>query len=102
MRRRGRVVGYANLHAPARQFDGRLARHDRRRAGVARPRRRDGALKRATIAWAATNGLEALETANDIDNAPMRAVNRRLGYQPLPDEIYFRGPVRARRRACTA
>ena len=53
------------------------------------------ALKRATIAWSAANGIEALETANDTDNAPMRAVNHRLGYQPLPDEIYFRGSVEA-------
>lgn len=37
--------------------------------------------------------LEAVETANDTDNAPMRAVNQRLGYRPLPDEVYFRGPV---------
>jgi RimJ/RimL family protein N-acetyltransferase len=51
------------------------------------------ALKRATIAWAVARGLEALETANDTDNAPMRAVNQRLGYRPLPDEIYFRGPI---------
>jgi RimJ/RimL family protein N-acetyltransferase len=50
-------------------------------------------LKRATIAWAAGNGLEALESANDVDNAPMRAVNQRLGYRPLPDEVYVRGPV---------
>ncbi len=26
-------------------------------------------------------------------NAPMRAVNARLGYGPMPDEIYYRGPV---------
>jgi len=51
------------------------------------------ALKRATIAWASANGIHALDTANDIDNAPMRAVNGRLGYSPLPDEIYYRGPV---------
>ena len=51
------------------------------------------ALKRATITWAKANGIEALETANDTDNLPMRAVNRSLGYRPLPDEIYFRGPV---------
>jgi GNAT superfamily N-acetyltransferase len=51
------------------------------------------ALKRATIGWACANGIETLETANDIDNAPMRAVNSRLGYSPLPDEIYYRGPV---------
>ena len=52
-----------------------------------------GALKRATIAWAIDHGLSALETGNDVDNAPMRAVNARLGYQPLPDELTMRGPL---------
>jgi RimJ/RimL family protein N-acetyltransferase len=64
--------------------------------GVARAWRGRGlarALKAATIAWAMDNGLEALEGSNDIENAPMRAVNRRLGYQPEPDEIQFRGPL---------
>jgi hypothetical protein len=48
-------------------------------------------LKRATIAWAIANGLEALETGNDDANGPMRAVNARLGYKPLPDEVTMRG-----------
>ena len=87
----GRVVGYANLHAscagnPTVAWHGMTAvARDWRGRGVA------SALKRATIAWAAANGIEALETANDTDNAPMRAVNERLGYRPLPDEIYYRG-----------
>ena len=50
-------------------------------------------LKRATIAWAIDHGLEALETGNDVENAPMRAVNARLGYAPLPDELTMRGPL---------
>ena len=69
-----------------------MARH----TGVARAWRGRGlarALKAGTIAWALDNGLEALEGSNDIDNAPMRAVNRRLGYEPEPDEIQFRGPL---------
>ena len=88
----GRVVGYANLMlvpgAPTMAWHGMTA--------VARAWRGRGlatALKRATIAWAAANGLEALEGANDVENAPMRAVNKRLGYQPQPDEIQFRGPL---------
>ena len=88
----GRVVGYANLMLvpgnPKVAWHGMTA--------VARAWRGRGvamALKRATIAWAVTHGLAALETANDTDNAPMRAVNQRLGYRPLPDEIYVRGPV---------
>jgi mycothiol synthase len=87
-----RVVGYANLMIVA--GNPRVAWHGM--TAVARGWRGRGvasALKRATIAWAAKNGLDALETANDTDNDPMRAINRRLGYRPLPDEIYVRGPV---------
>lgn len=88
----GRVVGYANLMLvpgnPKVAWHGMTAvARDWRGRGVAM------ALKRATIAWAVARGLEALETANDTDNAPMRAVNQRLGYRPQPDEIYVRGPV---------
>ena len=43
------------------------------------------------MAWAIANGLEALETGNDVDNAPMRAVNVRLGFRPLPDFLVMRG-----------
>jgi GNAT superfamily N-acetyltransferase len=87
-----RVVAYANLilvsGAPGVAWHGMT--------GVARAYRGRGiatAVKRATIAWAIENGLEQLEGANDVDNVPMRAVNRRLGYQPAPDEIQFRGPI---------
>jgi GNAT superfamily N-acetyltransferase len=88
----GRVAGYANLMlVPGRAT---VAWHGM--TAVARAWRGRGlarALKAATIAWALDNGLEALEGSNDVDNAPMRAVNRRLGYQPEPDEIQFRGPL---------
>jgi len=32
-------------------------------------------------------------TGNDEDNGPMRAVNARLGYEALPDEVFLRGPL---------
>ena len=50
-------------------------------------------LKLASIAWAMDAGLTALATGNDEDNAPMRAVNVRLGYRDLPDEVVMRGAV---------
>ena len=88
----GAVVGYANLMlVPGNP---KVAWHGM--TGVARAWRGRGVattLKRATIAWAIDNGLEALEGANDVVNAPMRAVNQRLGYQPQPDEVGFRGPL---------
>lgn len=90
--RDGGVVGYASLYlSPG---DPTTAWHDMtavlpaaRGRGVAR------ALKQATVRWAIAGGLAALETGNDPANAPMRAVNARLGYRPLPDRITFRGPL---------
>lgn len=88
----GRVVGYASLMVvPGAPM---VAWHHM--TGVARDWRGRGLaapLKAATIRWAKGAGLEALEGANDIANAPMRAVNRRLGYQPEPDEVVFRGSL---------
>jgi mycothiol synthase len=92
----GDVVGYASLTYAAGSTT--VAYHDMtavRRA--CRGRGIAGALKRATIAWAVEHGLEALDTGNDEQNAPMRAVNARLGYRPLPDWIGLQGPLAPRR-----
>ena len=85
-----RVVGYASLifvpgSTTVAWHDMTAVLRDWRGRGVAR------ALKQATIGWAIDHGLEALETGNDDDNAPMRAVNAHLGYRPLPDEVTMRG-----------
>ena len=40
------------------------------------------AAKVATIRWAAESGLRFLVTSNDDQNAPMLALNERLGYEP--------------------
>jgi RimJ/RimL family protein N-acetyltransferase len=40
------------------------------------------AAKLASIRWAAANGIAMMATANDETNAPMLAINRRLGYRP--------------------
>ncbi len=88
----GAVVGYASLmFAPGSTT---VAWHDM--TAVRRAWRGRGlatALKLATIRWAIEHGLTTLETGNDESNAGMRAVNRRLGYEPLPDEIFLRGPL---------
>lgn len=92
----GAVVGYASLLLIPDPVISR-AWHDM--TAVARAWRGRGvarALKLATIGWAVEHGLAALETANDTDNAPMRAVNARLGYRPLPDLLIMRGPVTGR------
>jgi mycothiol synthase len=90
--RSGEVVGYASLmlvpgSTTVAWHDMTTVRRAYRGRGIAT------ALKRATIAWAITHGLVALETGNDEANAGMRAVNARLGYAPLPDEIFVRGPL---------
>ena len=51
------------------------------------------ALKGEAIGWAIRHGLAYLETGNDPDNAPMRAVNARLGFRPRPDEVTMRGAL---------
>ncbi len=38
--------------------------------------------KLASIAWAVANGVTVMVTYNDATNAPMLAVNKRLGYEP--------------------
>ncbi|HYH94055.1 MAG TPA: GNAT family N-acetyltransferase [Candidatus Saccharimonadales bacterium] len=86
------VVGYASLmlvpgSTTVAWHDMTAVRRAWRGRGIAT------ALKRATIAWAIANGLTALETGNDEENAGMRAVNERLGYRPLPDEVTMRGPL---------
>jgi GNAT superfamily N-acetyltransferase len=88
----GEVAGWARLGFPVAVPT--MAWHDM--TGVLRPFRGRGiagALKRAQIAWAAENGIRTLETENDVENAPMRAVNAALGYQPQPDQIIMRGPL---------
>ena len=41
------------------------------------------AVKLASIHWAAANEITRMLTFNDATNAPMLAVNRRLGYEPI-------------------
>ena len=88
----GRVVGYASLlHKPDSPG---VAYHDM--TAVRRAWRGHGlatALKLRTIAYAIDQGLAALETGNDEGNLAMQAVNRRLGYRPLPDLLTMRGQV---------
>jgi mycothiol synthase len=85
------VVGYARLYGtglPHRLEHGLTAvRRSHRRRGIG------SALKRAQIAWAAGQGYTELVTEMVEGNAPMRAVNERLGYRPLPPSIVVEGAV---------
>jgi len=84
-----RVVGLAELeirHPEAGLLGNQLTtvRRSHRRRGIAE------ALKRHQIAWAAAHGYRRLVTSNDETNEPMRALNEKLGYRPLPALIGLR------------
>ena len=51
-------------------------RRDRRGRGLAQ------AVKVASAWHARERGLRVLVTANDLDNEPMLAINRKLGFEP--------------------
>jgi GNAT superfamily N-acetyltransferase len=84
-----RVLGYGFLEVDGENWKNgfmAIARGERGR-GVA------GAVKRGQIAWAKEHGVAALRTATEVRLAQMRALNERLGYRHLYDEIVLRGPV---------
>ena len=88
----GRVVGFAGL--ARRAADPHLAEHglifvaaSHRNRGIAT------ALKQAQIAWASRNGYRELQTSTQDANAPMRAVNDKLGYEPRPAWIRVEGSL---------
>jgi mycothiol synthase len=88
----GEVVGCAGLtrddDRPDRAEHSLTAvRRDWRGRGVAK------ALKRATIAWAAENGIRELYTWTLRGNEPMRRLNERLGYVIRSRCWTVRGPV---------
>jgi GNAT superfamily N-acetyltransferase len=47
------------------------------------------AVKLASTRWAAENGITQIATTNDETNAPMLAVNRRLGYRTAGRRVEF-------------
>ena len=64
--------------------------------GVRRSARGRGiatALKREQARRAKEAGLRRIETTNDEANAPMRAVNARLGFEAEPVWLLVRGPL---------
>jgi GNAT superfamily N-acetyltransferase len=86
------VVGYAKFSLTAAQPT--TAHHDL--TGVKRAWRGRGiarALKTTQIRWAKENGYEELRTRNDERNAPIRHLNRELGYRPGVGRIYLHGPL---------
>ena len=67
-------------------FTGTLREHRGRGLGLA--------VKLGSIHWAAEHGVTSLTTTNDERNAPMLAINRRLGYVPIGRRVeWLREPV---------
>jgi GNAT superfamily N-acetyltransferase len=65
----------------ANMFTGTLAGYRGRGLGLA--------VKLASIEWAAANGVTQMVTQNDETNAPMLAINRRLGYRPAGRRVEY-------------
>ena len=89
----GRIAAYGTVEQKEEDglwWHGFLAvARERRGSGLA------GAIKRAQVAWAKANGIPQLRTATEARLVGMRALNERLGYVPLYDEIVLRGPAGA-------
>jgi GNAT superfamily N-acetyltransferase len=70
--------------------EGRRGRNEG--TGTARAHRGRGLAtlaKLAQLRWAAGQGIERIITDNDAQNAPMLAINRRLGYTPFVNRMGF-------------
>lgn len=88
----GQVVGFGRVSMNAARP--RVAVHGM--TGVKRAFRRRGiaeAIKRAQIAWAASEDFERLEAMNELRNEPILQLNKRLGYREAPGRISLRGPL---------
>jgi len=81
----GRVVAFAYLNAVGDRaqhgFTGTV--RDRRGRGLAT------AAKRRTLCTAAARGVTRVTTSNAEENAAMRAINRRLGFEPIGEHVIF-------------
>jgi len=86
------AVGYARFGLTAAQPT--VAFHEM--TGVKRAWRGRGiagALKRAQIGWAKEHGYERLATENELRNAPIRRLNKALGYRSAPGTVVLTGPL---------
>jgi len=88
----GEVVGYAKFSFWAAKPDTLF--HDL--TGVKRAWRGRGiarALKEAQLTWAKAEGYRFARTSNEERNEPIRRLNERLGYRPIPGRIVLDGPI---------
>ena len=88
----GEVLGYAKLAFSDETSE--RAYHDL--TGVLRAHRGRGiaaVLKAAQIAWAKNAGFHALQTANEVRNAPIRHLNAKHGYVLEPGTVIVRRTI---------
>jgi GNAT superfamily N-acetyltransferase len=87
----GEPVGFGTIYVIGDSREGwnsiTAVRRGWRRRGVAT------AIKRAQIRAAKAAGLTSLTTFSEERNGPMRALNQKLGYRPLADQVRLRGPL---------
>lgn len=87
----GEPVGFGTISVTGDSREGwnsiTAVRRSWRRRGVAT------AIKRAQIEAAKGAGLTGLTTFSEKRNVPMRTLNEKLGYRPLPDQVRLRGPL---------
>jgi len=87
----GEPIGFGSIAVIGDSREGwnsiTAVRRSWRRRGVAT------ALKRAQIEAAKAAGLTSLTTFSEKRNVPMRTLNEKLGYRPLPDQLRLRGPL---------
>lgn len=76
------VAIYPEKHSAYHMITG--TRRDQRGRGLAT------ALKLRALAFARAAGAETIRTNNDSKNAPMLAINRKLGFTPEPGDRIFR------------
>jgi mycothiol synthase len=83
------VVGFGTIDVHGDEAFNSLTavRRAWRRRGVA------SAIKRAQIQAAKAAGVTSLTTFSEKRNIPMRTLNEKLGYRPLPDQLRLRGPL---------
>jgi GNAT superfamily N-acetyltransferase len=81
----GRVVAFPFLHAVGERaqhgFTGTVRKH--RGCGLAT------AAKRNALRTAAARGVTRVTTSNAEENAAMRAINRKLGFEPIGEHVIF-------------
>ncbi|MBC8065515.1 MAG: GNAT family N-acetyltransferase [Chlorobia bacterium] len=84
----GRIIGFTGIYHT--EIDGQLfqwltaVKREHRGKGIAK------ALKANAAKWAIANGYRTVRTDNDTRNAPMLAINDKLGFRRLPGMITFR------------